>query len=107
MLDFREHHAHITKDVRNLATALSKKKLSPTYKTLVVEQLMKSKYHATNQGVFTIANLPPSMEYSTQLCDNPLDYFQSSLHKVSNAHADSRKRAYGYPPSETYPIKWG
>jgi hypothetical protein len=40
VLDFREHHAHIPKDVRKLATALAKKKRSPAYKTLVVEQLL-------------------------------------------------------------------
>jgi len=35
-----------------MATALSKGKLSPTYKSLVVEQLLKSKCHATHLGVF-------------------------------------------------------
>jgi hypothetical protein len=29
-LDFREHHAHITKDVRKLAKALTKRKLYPS-----------------------------------------------------------------------------
>jgi hypothetical protein len=52
ILDFREHFTHITKDVRKLAKALTNRKLSPTYKTLVVEQLLKSKYHATLLGVF-------------------------------------------------------
>jgi hypothetical protein len=42
ILDIGEHHTHIIKDARKLATALSKKKLSPTYKILVVEQLLKS-----------------------------------------------------------------
>jgi hypothetical protein len=51
-LDFREHLAHMIKDVRLLAKALSKRKLSPPYKTLVIEQLFKSKYHPTNLGVF-------------------------------------------------------
>ncbi len=48
VLDFREHFTHITKDVRKLAKALTNKKLSPTYKILVVEQLLKSKYRATH-----------------------------------------------------------
>ncbi len=51
-LDFREHLTHITKDVRLLAKALAKHKLSPPYKTLVIEQLLKSKNHATHIGVF-------------------------------------------------------
>jgi hypothetical protein len=41
VLDFREHHTHITKDVRKLAKALTRQKLSPSYKTLVIEQLLK------------------------------------------------------------------
>jgi hypothetical protein len=36
VLDFREHHAHIAKDVRKLAEDLTKRKLSPPYKTLVI-----------------------------------------------------------------------
>ncbi len=51
VLDFREHFVHIARDVRKLAEALTNKKLSPPYKTLVVEQLLKSKYHATHLGV--------------------------------------------------------
>jgi hypothetical protein len=52
VLDFREHHTYITKDVRKLAKILAKQKLSPTHKTTIVEQLLKSKYHATHLGVF-------------------------------------------------------
>ena len=53
ILDFKEHLAHITKDVRLIAKTLARRKLSPPYKTLVIEQLLKSKYHATHLGVFT------------------------------------------------------
>ena len=52
MLDFREHFLHITKDVKKLANAVGKRKLSPPLKTLAIEQLLKSKYHATHLGVF-------------------------------------------------------
>ena len=52
VLDFREHLAHITKDVKKLAKALAKRKLIPSLETLVLEQLLKSKYHATHLGVF-------------------------------------------------------
>jgi hypothetical protein len=52
MLDFREHFLHITKDVKKLAETLAKRKLSPSLKSLAIEQLLKSKYHATHLGVF-------------------------------------------------------
>ncbi len=52
ILDFKGHLEDITKDVRLLAKALAKRKLSPPYRTLVIEQLLKSKYHATHLGVF-------------------------------------------------------
>ena len=52
MLDFREHFLHITKDVKQLAKALAKRKLSPSFKSLAIEQLLISKYHATHLGVF-------------------------------------------------------
>jgi hypothetical protein len=52
MLYFREHFLYITKDVNKLAKALAKRKLSPPLKSLAIEQLLKSKYHATRLGVF-------------------------------------------------------
>ncbi len=52
MLDFREHFIHITKDVKKLAKALAKCKLSPPIKSIAIEQLLKSKYHAAHLGVF-------------------------------------------------------
>jgi len=39
VMDIREHHVHITKDVRKLAKALTKRKISAPFKTLVIEQL--------------------------------------------------------------------
>ena len=57
VLDLREHHTYITKDVRKLAKTLAKRKLSPTHKTTAVEQLLKSKYHAAHLGVFNKRHL--------------------------------------------------
>ena len=37
VLDFREHFLHINKDVRKLAKALAKRKLSPPLKSLAIE----------------------------------------------------------------------
>jgi hypothetical protein len=52
LLDLREHNTYITKEVRKLSAILSKRKPSPSYITLVVEQLLKSKYYAVHLGVF-------------------------------------------------------
>jgi hypothetical protein len=52
MLDFREHFLYITKDVKKPAKALAKHKLSPSLKSMAIEQLLESKYHATHLGVF-------------------------------------------------------
>ena len=52
ILDIREHFLHITKDVKTLAKALGKQKISPPFESLAIEQLLKSKYHATHVGVF-------------------------------------------------------
>ena len=57
MLDFREHFAHITKDVQKLAKTLAKRKLSPPLKSLAIEQLLKSKCHATHLGMFNERHL--------------------------------------------------
>jgi hypothetical protein len=65
MLDFREHFLHITKDVKKLAKALAKRKLSPPLKSAAIEQLLKSKNHATHLGVFNERQLTTKMESST------------------------------------------
>jgi hypothetical protein len=57
MLDFREYVLHITKDVKKLAKTLAKRKLSPPLKSWAIEQLLKSKYHATHLGVFNEGQL--------------------------------------------------
>jgi len=52
MVDFREHFLYITKDVKKLARALTKRKLSPPLKSMAIELLLKSKCHATHLEVF-------------------------------------------------------
>ena len=52
ILDFRDHLKHITGGIRKLAKVLTKRLLSPNRKKLVIEQLLKSKYHATHLGIF-------------------------------------------------------
>jgi hypothetical protein len=51
-LDFRESFTHIAKDIRKLAKALTNRKLSPYYETIVVKQVLESKYHTMPLGVF-------------------------------------------------------
>jgi hypothetical protein len=57
MLDVREHFLFITRDEKILAKALEKRKLSPSLKSIAIEQLLKSKYHATHLGVFNVRQL--------------------------------------------------
>ena len=57
MLDFRDHQKHITTEVNKLARVLAKRRLSPNRKKLVIDQLLKSKYHATRLGIFTDSQL--------------------------------------------------
>jgi len=57
MLDFRDHLKHINTEVRNLARMLTKRILSPSRKQLVIDQLLKFKYHATHLGIFTDTQL--------------------------------------------------
>ena len=57
MLDFRDHLKHITTEVRKLARVLTKRRLSPNRKQMVIDQLLKSKYHATHIGIFTDSQL--------------------------------------------------
>jgi hypothetical protein len=52
MLDLREHLKHITADVRKLVKVLTRRLLSPNSKKLAIDQLLKSKYHATHSGIF-------------------------------------------------------
>ncbi len=105
VLDFREHFTHITKDVLKLAKALADRRLSPSYKTSVVEQLLKLKNHATNLGVFndrqrtTIDGiLNKAMRQAIGLLPNfPTEGVQRPI----------KNSVMAYPPSKTELPKWG
>jgi len=104
VLDFKEHHTYITKDVRKLAKTLAKQKLSLTHKTTIVEQLLKSKYHATHLGVFNerqLSNidgiLNKVMRKSIGLFPNfPMEGVQCTL----------KEAGLGSPPLGKEPHKW-
>ena len=57
MLEFRDNLKHITTEVRKLDRVLTKRRLSPNRKQLVIDKLLKSKYHATHLGIFTVSQL--------------------------------------------------
>jgi len=57
MLDFRDHLKYITTEFRKLAWVLTKRRLYPNRKQLVIDQLHKSKFHATHIGIFTYSQL--------------------------------------------------
>ena len=57
LLDFREHHNNITTEVKALIKVLGNRRISPNRKKLVIDQLLKSKYHATHLGIFTTSQL--------------------------------------------------
>jgi hypothetical protein len=52
MLDFIYYLKHVTTDVRLIAKVLTKRKLPSSRKILLIDQLLKSKYHATHLGLF-------------------------------------------------------
>ena len=57
LLDFRQHYLHVTSDVRRIASALRHRPLSPYRKQKVVDQLLKSKYHAIHLGILSKQHL--------------------------------------------------
>ncbi len=48
MLDFRDYLRNATTDVRQIANVLTKRLISPNRKSQVIDQLLKSEYHATH-----------------------------------------------------------
>ncbi len=101
MLYFRDHPNHITRDVRKLATSLAKRKLSPSHKTAIKEQLLKSKYHDTHLGVFNERQLTTidgilnqAMRQAIGLLPNfPTEGVQRPLKEASMGLAPVRERA--------------
>ena len=57
MLYFRHHLKHVTTEVRKLARVLPKRWISPDRKQLVIDQLLRSKYHTIHLGIFIAIQL--------------------------------------------------
>ena len=56
MIGFRDHLKHATGDVQPLAKVVKEGKLSPNRKELLIDLLLKSKYHAAQMGILTDIN---------------------------------------------------
>ena len=101
MLYFREHFTHIVEDVKGFAKTLAKREISPSLKTLAVEQLLKSKYHAAHLGVFNERKLTTidgilnkAMRQTINLLPNfPTDRVQRPLKEAGLGLPPMRGRA--------------
>jgi len=96
MLDFRDHLKHITSDMRKLAKALAKRLLSLNRKKLVIEQLLKSKYHATHLGIFTDKQLETIDKILNKIAKNALGLTPSF--PAEAMHNLTKEIGLGYTP---------
>jgi hypothetical protein len=104
VLDFREHHTFITRDVRKLAKELAKRKLSPVHKTTIVEQLLKSKYHATHLEVFNdhqLSTIDGILNKATRQAITLLPNFPAE-----GVQRTLKEAGLGLPPQGIEPHKW-
>jgi hypothetical protein len=105
MLYFRDHLKHITIDIRKLAKALAKRLLSPNLKKLVIEQLLKSKYHATHLGVFTDKQLEHVDKILNKAARNALGLTPSF--PTEAIHRPTKEMGLGYAPMKERATQMG
>jgi hypothetical protein len=91
MLDFRDHLKRVTSDVRHLAKVLTKRLLSPNRKNQVIDELLKSKYHATHQGIFTDKQLETIEKLLDKAARNALGII-SSFPKRHKQYIDTLRK---------------
>ena len=96
MLDFRDHLKHITTEVRQLAMVLTKRRLSPNRKQLVIDQLLKSKYHATHIGIFSNTQLSTIGKIINKATRNALGLTPSF--PTEAIHRTTKEMGLGYAP---------
>jgi hypothetical protein len=96
MLDFRDHLGHITTEVRQLTRVLTKRRLSPNRKQLVIDQLLKSKYHATHLGNFTDTQLSTIDKILIKAARNALSLTPSF--PTEAIHRPTKEMGLGYAP---------
>jgi hypothetical protein len=96
MLYFRDHLKHITTEVRNLARVRTKGRLSPNRKQLVIDQLLKSKYHATHHGIFASTQLSTIDKILNKAARNALGVTPSF--PTEAIHRLTKEMRLGYAP---------
>jgi hypothetical protein len=96
MLDFRDHLKHITTEVRQLARVLTKRRLSPNRKQLVIDQLLKSKYNATHLAIFTDTQLNTIDKIPNKAARNALGLTPSLPYEA--IHRPTKEMGLGYAP---------
>jgi len=94
VLDFRGHLQHITTNIRKIAKALTRSLLSPNRKKLVIDQLLKSKYHATHLGIFTDKKLETIDKILTRAARNALGLIPSF--PTEGVHRPTKEMELGY-----------
>jgi hypothetical protein len=105
MLDFRTQLQHITTDIRKLAGVLTPRLLSPSQKKLVIEQLLKSKYHATHLGIFTDKQLETIDKILNKAARNALGLAPSF--PTEAIHKPRKEMGIGYAPMKERATQMG
>jgi len=96
MLEFRDNLKHITTEVRKLDRVLTKRRLSPNRKQLVIDQLLKSKYHATHLGIFTDTQLNTIYKILNKAARNALGLTPNF--PTEAIHRPTKEMGLGYAP---------
>jgi hypothetical protein len=96
ILDFTEHLKHITAEVKKLARVLTTRRLSPKRKQLVIDKLLKSKYHATHLGIFTDSQLDTSAKILINATSNALGL--TPIFPTEAIHRPTKELGLGYAP---------
>ena len=96
MLDFRDHLNHITTELRKLARVLTKRRLSPNRKQIVIDQLLKSKYHATHLGILMDTQLNRIDKILNKAARNALGLIPSF--PTEAIHRPTKEMGLGYAP---------
>jgi hypothetical protein len=96
MLNLRDHLRHITAEVKTLARVLAKRRLSPNRKQLVIDQLLKSKYHATHLRIFTDKQLSTIDKIINKAARNALGL--TSSFPTEAIHRPTKEMGLGYAP---------
>ena len=96
MLDFRDNLKHITTYIRKLARVLTRRLLSPNRGKIVIDQLLKYKYHSTHLGIFTDKQLETINKTLNKAARNALELIPSF--PTETIHKPTKEMGLGYAP---------